>query len=72
MNDAWRATQVAYSQRFVGMPVYKTFYRGSFPFQSVADACPLPSSAALKEHRACWSQLRKLFDEEWHQHRSAA
>ena len=44
-------------------PGLKVMYEGDFPYRDVALAAPLPIDS--KDHKRCWSELFRIFDEEW-------
>lgn len=56
-----------YANRIIGnlldLPVIE--YHGSFDCQAVADSVPIPRSHNKLEHKACWDQFFKAFDQWW-------
>jgi hypothetical protein len=70
---ARRATIMAYANRVCegvrladGSSLWsglKVMYPGNFPYRDVALAAPMPIDP--KDHKRCWGELFRIFDEEW-------
>ncbi len=70
---ARQATIIAFRNRIIGrhkiageaIGESKILYDGDFRYLDVVASTEVPIGAGLEEHKASWSELFRLFDEEW-------
>jgi hypothetical protein len=62
---AFRAAQAAYAVRVCGMGLPAPVYDGPFDVMAVVRAAPVPSTPALEMHRACWTEMARMFEQAW-------
>lgn len=69
---AYDTAQGIYCKRACGMApsaAYST-YTGDMDLVAFVETCPVPSTPDLEVHRACWAEMRRMFDEAWDRHQT--
>lgn len=67
---AYDTVQGMYCKRVCGMTPSRDYstYTGGMDLVAFVDSCPVPSTSDLDAHRACWTEMRRMFEEAWSSH----